>query len=345
MLKSISSTAVPDSTVSFYNLRSSLAGQNSRMTVVNFSLDKFKFESKLGTVSTLKNATDFIELKRDSYFVNADFFDLRTNYPRSLVVSDGQLQYLPEKSSINLSLVKSNDVEKITRLTPTLHNEVVILNTKIPIDSVNKFLNRKATTIYNASWGKKITPAGLSTLVLNANKEIMSFYSSGKSISPQKGYVIQFGRQLRLAPNSQLMGQKVEINSSIVVPNKGLVLESVGRGESLIAKGEIQIGCSTTDRVRPRTAIGWDSKGKIWLVTVTSGKGVGSVSGGLRLGGSTKFQLAAAMRDIGILEAVNLDGGSSTNLWMSRGGKLVRLDDKSSLKSRDIATGILFSKR
>lgn len=344
-LKSASSSTVSDSTVKFYNLRSSLAGQNSKMTVVQFNLEKFKFASKLGTVSKLKGASDFIDPLRDSYFINADFFDLRTNYPRSSVVSKGQLQYLPQNPGVHLSLVQSGSTEKLTRSTPTYTNEISIFGNTLEFDSVNKFINRNATTIYSSAWGKRKAPSGTSTLVLNSNKEIIKYFPSGKSIVPQEGLVIQFGHKLKVPAGSPIEGQKVEINSSVAVSNKGTVLESVGRGESLITKGEIQVECSTSDRVRPRTAIGWDSIGNIWLVTVTSGEGLKSVVGGLRLGGSTKFQLAAAMQDLGIRDAVNLDGGSSTNLWMSRNKKLYRLDDKATLKSREIATGILFTKR
>ena len=63
----------------------------------------------------------------------------------------------------------------------------------------------------------------------------------------------------------------------------------------------------------PRSLIGRDERGAIWLITVdgrAQGKGEGmSIS-----------EVKAMASNIGLVDALNLDGGGSTTLWVRSAG-------------------------
>ena len=93
----------------------------------------------------------------------------------------------------------------------------------------------------------------------------------------------------------------------------------VGAGPRLVANGQVQ-----TNEVEeefqpdviargPRTAVGWD-KDKNWLFLVADGRQAASV-------GLTIPELATLFAQMGAVEAMNLDGGSSTQLILN--GELV----------------------
>lgn len=65
----------------------------------------------------------------------------------------------------------------------------------------------------------------------------------------------------------------------------------------------------------PRSAIGLDKEGYIWLVVV-DGRSEGNAEG------MTIAELTDLMREMGLSDALNLDGGGSSTLWTLPGGVL-----------------------
>lgn len=81
---------------------------------------------------------------------------------------------------------------------------------------------------------------------------------------------------------------------------------------SLVSAGEVQVdpkddSSFQTDR-HPRTAIGVQGDGSILLVTVDGRTPAGA--------GMSMAELAATMLELGAEDAINLDGGGSTTLWV-----------------------------
>ena len=93
-------------------------------------------------------------------------------------------------------------------------------------------------------------------------------------------------------------------------------LDAVAAGPALIADGEIHIPVqeevffgSSIPEVHPRTAVGYTAEGDLILLVVD---GRQAVSRGVDLS-----ELAIMMRDLGCLEAMNMDGGGSSTLVVS----------------------------
>ena len=131
------------------------------------------------------------------------------------------------------------------------------------------------------------------------------------------------------------------INDSLVCtlavhPSPGKILHAVGGGPRLLRNGAVSIeaeqeGISQAfvDTRHPRTALGYNDT-TIFLVTV-DGRREG-YSAGMSLP-----ELASLLRELGAVEAINLDGGGSTTMWV-KGEIRNRPSDG---RVRPIANGIL----
>lgn len=102
--------------------------------------------------------------------------------------------------------------------------------------------------------------------------------------------------------------------------NPGPVLHALGGGPRLVKDGRVSVaydwewfGASFAYRRTSRSALGITPQGKIILVTVErSGRGNS---------GMTLFEVARLMRNLGAVQAMNLDGGGSSTLVV--GGRVV----------------------
>ncbi|MCA8952341.1 MAG: phosphodiester glycosidase family protein, partial [Planctomycetes bacterium] len=80
-------------------------------------------------------------------------------------------------------------------------------------------------------------------------------------------------------------------------------------GPCLLLGGELPVGRSWSDARHPRSAVGIKRSGNVVLVTV-DGRSE-------QAAGMTLEELALTMRALGCHDALNLDGGGSTTLWLS----------------------------
>ena len=100
--------------------------------------------------------------------------------------------------------------------------------------------------------------------------------------------------------------------------------------------------CSAAhEQIRPRTAIGWNNAtGDAWLVTTSSGQDLNDF--GFRMGGSTVHQVFDWLKMLGATDAVAVDGGGSTTMFIQDGSGLKRQDIPDSAWLRDIIVGMAF---
>lgn len=111
------------------------------------------------------------------------------------------------------------------------------------------------------------------------------------------------------------------------------VYDAIGGMPVLVQDGQIVApACSTSFcRRNPRTAIGWTARGRILLVVV-DGRRPKRWSVGASLG-----EMARIMRDLGAVQALNLDGGGSSTMVV-RGTVVNRPSDDS---ERRVATAVV----
>ncbi len=101
--------------------------------------------------------------------------------------------------------------------------------------------------------------------------------------------------------------------------------EAIGGGPVLLKDGKPFITAKEEDRaggleaMHPRTAIGYTKKGKL-IILVVEGRNKGVAEG------ANFPQMAKIFRDLGCEEALNLDGGGSSCLWVN-GTNTIKVSD------------------
>jgi len=90
-------------------------------------------------------------------------------------------------------------------------------------------------------------------------------------------------------------------------------INAAGRGPRLVQNGKFVWICALHSKdFRPRSAIGWNQDGQVWLMA--SSRGADAADMGMRQGGSTADQMARWLMSLGATDAVLLDGGGSTTM-------------------------------
>jgi hypothetical protein len=213
---------------------------------------------------------------------------------------------------------------RINALTSTLirsDSKLVVGNDTIPIGAINH--NRIASdqaSLYNANWlssnQDRLTQAGRSSVVIRDGK-VAAIYPTGANLFVNDtDTIIQFPRLFRAQVIAWAVGTPATIELSVESKNKKDLINAFGRGRPNLNDGEVVAVCDPNDDgVRPRTSIGWDAAGNVWLIT-GSPTGSNLDNDGFRDGGATVIQMAQWLKQLGATEAVSFDGGGST--WMMR---------------------------
>jgi hypothetical protein len=115
------------------------------------------------------------------------------------------------------------------------------------------------------------------------------------------------------------------------------VASSIGGGPMLVVGGKVvaPTGCGYLCSVNPRTGVGVTKTGKVLLVTV-DGRNPGWSYG------MTLSAFANEMKNLGSVNAMNLDGGGSTTMWTKRYGLVNKPTDcLPVICQRDVSSAIL----
>jgi hypothetical protein len=151
--------------------------------------------------------------------------------------------------------------------------------------------------------------------------------AAGKTPIPRDGYVLSFGgTQPPPALGSLRVGTRVELetnyaavdgaeadwrNTEAIVGGAGLLLRD---GRLITDWKAEQLSPGFAHTRHPRTLIGTQVDGTIWLVTVDGRQP--KLSAGMSL-----FELRSLVQRLRLRNALNLDGGGSTTMWVA--GKIV----------------------
>jgi hypothetical protein len=116
------------------------------------------------------------------------------------------------------------------------------------------------------------------------------------------------------------------------------VRDAIGRGALLLRDGQVITDCAGDDR--PRTAIGWDRQGHVWMMT-SQGGARENVIAGARMGGTTNFQMAQWLHQLGATDGATFDGGGSTDLEVRTASGIHRADLPDSAFARQVPNGMI----
>lgn len=163
----------------------------------------------------------------------------------------------------------------------------------------------------------------------------------GNTPIPRDGFVLSgHGRSRAWILQMMRPGTPVSVQTTFLPdggdPRWQQIVHAVGGGPRLLSGGAFAAGgggfpSTLVDRRHPRTAIGVRSDGRILLLVVDGRRPTHSL-------GMTIVELAMAMRALGAVEAMNLDGGGSSAMVV--GGRLVTLPSEET-GERPVADAIL----
>lgn len=182
---------------------------------------------------------------------------------------------------------------------------------RLPVLTVNSGYVQRGISRYTSSWGKtyRALSDGESGLLLQDNRVIQQLGAGAMA----EGIPLDPGTLLLVARgDSQLPwgpGSLLALTSQPTNP-LGLQPYVIGGGPLLLQDGQLVLNGASEgfspsflSQAAPRTVIGSDGE-KLWLVTI---QGVGNL-------GPTLLQTAQTLQRLGLRDALNLDGGSSTAL-------------------------------
>lgn len=288
-------------------------GQPVRINVIEVNSD-INPDIKLTPViasDTLKSKSTIttIAKKNNSIVaINGTFFKPQTGVPLGTLMIDKKMYTGPIYNRVAMGIFDNGyDMARVE-----LNAKLKSSDKTLKVDNINQ--PRMLSTyviVYTKEWGKT-APAcpKYGQQIAVENNKVAAVSTSPLSI-PENGFVI-------VAPSQKLadftkIDQNIDLQVS-TIPNWENVNHIIGGGPYLVKKGKVYVDTAeqklgAIGGRNPRTAIGYTADNNLIIVTV-DGREKASV-------GMTLVELANFMKSIGCYNAMNLDGGGSTVLYVN----------------------------
>lgn len=258
--------------------------------------------NKLHSKSLIKN----IVKENHILAINGTYFKQDTGTPLGALIINNEIITGPIFNRVALGIGENDFSTAQLNFEGTFR----IGKREIKIDNINQpRMLYSQILIYTNKWGEKspISKSKCKHIAIQNNK--ITAISNSPITIPKNGYVITGNKDMLYGLK---IGKKVKINYAIT-PNLNDAKHIISGGPYLIKQGEIYIDTQIeklngiTGR-NPRTAIGYTKDNTMIMITI-EGRKEGS-------SGVTLKELASIMKKLGCYEAINLDGGSSTAMFL-----------------------------
>lgn len=257
------------------------------------------------TIRTIANRNNSIAA------INGTYFKPQTGVPLGTLMINKKVYTGPIYNRVALGIGKNEFKMEQFQLSSKITSE----NKTINIDNINQ--PRMLSTyvlLYTPDWGETSpTPPKYGINITIQDNKITAI-SNGSTLIPTNGYVIS-GPKAKLEPF--FSAKKVEIDIK-TLPQWENINHIISGGPYLVKDGSIYIDV-TAQKLNaitgknPRTAVGYTDNNEFIMVTV-DGREQNSV-------GMTLGELARMMKEFGCINAMNLDGGGSSVMYIQ--GKIV----------------------
>lgn len=246
--------------------------------------------------------------------INGSFFSPKGGEPIGLLVLDGQII---SSSYVNRSVFGIrhdgtcfiDNARLLAAVRMEREDKVFIAN------GVNQNASRDQIVLYTPHYGRRTrtVPDPSRREFAIAEDGTVLAAATGNMEIPRNGYVLSGqGKAIWNLKKFIRTGDRAVVYSELNGLWRG-VKYAIGGGPTLVARGQVNVtakeerfGPQIASGRAPRTAIGYLGAKEVVLVTV-DGRQSHSV-------GMTLYELARYMRGIGVMDAINLDGGGSTTL-------------------------------
>ena len=286
-------------------------GRPVRLNVIEADLNvnpKLRVEPVLASTTLSRKASITAMAKRNNSLVavNGAFFLPQTGCPLGTMIVNKKLYTGPVFNRVAMGIFDNGFAMDRVKLNATIKSG---WNT-IKLDNINQPRMSIAYTIaYTPDWGQlsPTTPKNGVQIVVS-NNNITSITKSRVQI-PKDGYVI-------VGPASVLGSLKVKEKISLdikTLPDWENVNHIISGGPYLVKDGKVYVDIQDQKLLaiggrNPRTAIGY-TKDNHFIIVTADGREGSSI-------GLTLKELAYYMQKIGCVNAMNLDGGGSTVMYV-----------------------------
>lgn len=278
--------------------------------------------------------------------INGDFYDIPSGVPIGMMIMDGEI--VATSSNWNAIGFKGSDQTVIGTPGFDISFSADSMATEsVKINHVNKNRSVSDLILYTPKYAENTRTNEYGTEVIlkvasgrpEAGKTMTAvveeIVDDRGSTALREGFVVLSGHgEKRDKLKALKVGETVSLNFTVNSPWENTI-EAIGGRDILLKNGVVQEGLDNSKN--PRTAIGVKSDGKIVAVSV-DGRQAG-FSEGISL-----RDLAVMMKEMGVVNALNLDGGGSTTFATRQPGEegVVLVNSPSDGKERANANGLLF---
>lgn len=273
---------------------------------INPQLSSSRLASK-STITTLARKNNSLVA------INGTYFKPQTGVPLGTLMINGKIYTGPIYNRVAMGIFDEGfDMARLE-----LNAQVKSFKGNLKVDNINQ--PRMLSThviVYTPEWGSFAPPSPkYGKQIAVENGKIVSIGTQTMPI-PHNGYVI-VGPDERLSKLYRAKHVDLDIKT---IPNWDNVKHIISGGPYLVKNGEVFVDMTeqklgAIGGKNPRTAIGYTQDGNFIMVAVDGREGA-SV-------GLTLKELAWFMKSIGCINAMNLDGGGSTVMYVN--GRVVNM--------------------
>lgn len=269
--------------------------------------------------------------------INGGFFNRKNRLPLGAIRRDSQWLSGP---ILNRGAIAWNDAGDFYMNRLSLQENLIIPNNQnLPISHLNSGYVQQGIARYTDEWGENYTPlTDNEVIVAVQNNQVVQQYAGseagvGFAPIPKNGYLLAL-RSGAVSNAAQFqIGTPLRLTSTAVSPEFNSYPHILGAGPLLLKDNQIVLDAEAekfskafAEQEAIRSAICTTSTGKLIVAAVHD-----------RAGGKgpSLTEHAQLMQQLGCVNALNLDGGSSTSLYL--GGQLL---DRSPNTAASVHNGI-----
>jgi exopolysaccharide biosynthesis protein len=309
------------------------SGKPVKINLLRLDLKKVRLDvhhANDGAIGT-ETTSSIAKRHRAVAAINAGFFRLDTSQfvgdPVGLFMIDGDLMSEPANERIQL-IINNRPSETDVLITRSVVSQSLRLGNKtLVITGVNRERKTDDLVMYTPRFGKTTLTGGEGIELVIVRGNIFSInLGVGNSAIPANGYVVSASGSMRdaIEPIARKAAAVALIRDWLNLPPGFLKdrakLDVVTGVPQLIKNGRIDItweqeksSKAFVETRHPRTAVAKLKDGKFLMLTAD---GRSETSAGIDL-----YDLAAYLLELGAVDAMNLDGGGSTTMFLD--GKVV----------------------
>lgn len=253
--------------------------------------------------------------------INGGFFNRKNQLPLGAIRRDGRWLSSP---ILNRGAIAWNDSGQVEINRLSLKETIVTSTGRLPVLTSNSGYVQAGIARYSAAWGATYTPLiDNEIVVVVQNNQVTAQLPAGIAGKttfpiPANGYLLVL-RASNNAASSLQIGTLVREESITVPADFGRYPQIIGAGPVLVQNRQIVLDAKSEGfsdafirEKAARSAIGVKSSGTLIIAAVHNRAGGA---------GPTLAELAEVMQQMGCVDALNFDGGSSTSLYL--GGQLL----------------------